>query len=79
MRAHHPKRLSDLPDVEFDVAVTLGWEGDAPDLRARRREDWRTPCPKHMPPDEFRAVRDRIGERVKELLARLRVQEAVGV
>jgi hypothetical protein len=29
------------------------------------------PCPKEMPPEQFRAVRDEIKEKVKELLATL--------
>ena len=71
LTAHQSKSLTDLPDVEFDVAVTMGC-GD-PDLpiRANVREDWNVPCPKAMHPEEFRAVRDIIGEKVKSLLERL--------
>jgi protein-tyrosine-phosphatase len=59
------------PDVEFDVAVTMGCGDRCPGLRAKVREDWDVPCPKEMPPEQFRAVRDLIGEQVKALLARL--------
>ena len=68
---HRAKALSDLPDVEFDVAVTMGCGESCPPLRARVREDWDVPCPKAMPPGQFRGVRDLIGEKVKALLARL--------
>ena len=68
---HRAKALSDLPDVEFDVAVTMGCGELCPPLRAKVREDWNVPCPKAMPPEQFRAVRDLIGEKVKALLARL--------
>ena len=68
---HQPKALSDLPDVEFDVAVTMGCGELCPPLRAKVREDWNVPCPKAMPPEQFRAVRDLIGEKVQALLARL--------
>ena len=64
-------RTSALPDVEFDVAVTLGCRELCPPLRAKVREDWNVPCPKAMPPEQFRAVRDLIGEKVQALLARL--------
>jgi protein-tyrosine-phosphatase len=47
---HQSKALSDLPDVEFDVAVTMGWGELCPPLRAKAREDWNVPCPKAMPP-----------------------------
>src|SRR3954470_6487701 len=46
------KRLSDLPGVEFDAAVTMGCGDDCPLVRARRREDWAIPDPKGMPPDQ---------------------------
>ncbi|HKI38183.1 MAG TPA: hypothetical protein VKA46_40390 [Gemmataceae bacterium] len=61
----------DVPDVEYDVAVTMCDTG-CPGLKAKRREEWNIPVPKWMPPDQFRAVRDQIGEKVKELLARVR-------
>jgi protein-tyrosine-phosphatase len=65
---HHSKSLEDLPDVSFDIAVTMGCGDECPNLRAARREDWNIPDPKDMPPDEFRKVRDLIGAKVKELL-----------
>jgi protein-tyrosine-phosphatase len=65
---HHSKSLDDLPDVSFDVAVTMGCGDACPDLKARQREDWNIPDPKEMPPEEFRKVRDLIGTRVKELV-----------
>jgi arsenate reductase (thioredoxin) len=71
LTAHQSKSLTDLPDVEFDVAVTMGCGDRCPSLRAKVREDWNVPCPKEMPPEQFRAVRDLIGEKVKALLERL--------
>jgi protein-tyrosine-phosphatase len=68
---HRSKAVSDLPDVEFDVVVTMGCGDQCPFLRAKVREDWNVPCPKAMPLEQFRAVRDLSGERVKKLLAML--------
>jgi protein-tyrosine-phosphatase len=68
---HHSKSLAEIPDAEYDVAVTMGCGDECPLLRAKRREDWAIPDPKAMPPDEFRAVRDLIERKVKELLAEL--------
>jgi arsenate reductase (thioredoxin) len=68
---HQSRALTDLPDVEFDVAVTMGCGDSCPLLRARSREDWNIPDPKGLPPEQFRAVRDLIGEKVKDLLAGL--------
>ncbi len=71
LTAHQSKSLADLPDVEFDVAVTMGCGDVAQPLRAKAREDWNVPCPKEMPTQQFRAARDLIGEKVKALLGRL--------
>jgi arsenate reductase len=74
---HRSKGLWELPTVEFDVAVTMGCGEECPTLRAKRREDWNIPCPKEMSPEQFRAVRDRIGAQVKALLARIDLTAAL--
>jgi arsenate reductase (thioredoxin) len=66
---HKSKSLAEIPDLEFDVAVTMGCGDDCPLVRAKRREDWNIPDPKKLPPDEFRAIRDLIEKKVKALLA----------
>ena len=71
LKQHRSKGLWELPAVEFDVAVTMGCGDECPPLRAKRREEWNVPCPKEMPSEQFRAVRDKIGEKVKALLAGL--------
>ena len=68
LTAHSSKSLADLPSAEFDYSVTMGCGDQCPNLRAKCREDWNIPDPKNMPPEEFRAVRDLIGSKVKELL-----------
>jgi protein-tyrosine-phosphatase len=69
LTAHRSKGLAELPAVEFDVVVGMGCGDDGcPVLKARHREEWDIPDPNHLPPDQFRAVRDRIEARVKELL-----------
>ena len=68
---HSSKSLSDIPDVEYDFVATMGCGDECPFIQARRREDWNIPDPKEMSPDEFRAVRDLIESRVKELLVKL--------
>lgn len=64
----YSKSLAELPDLAYDVAVTMGCGDACPMVRAKRREDWNIPDPKTMPPDEFRAVCDLIEAKVKELL-----------
>jgi arsenate reductase (thioredoxin) len=68
---HQSKGLADLPDLAFDVAVTMRCGDGCPGLRAKLREDWNVPCPKALPPEQFQGVRDLIGEKVKALLDRL--------
>lgn len=71
LAAHASKSLADLPDVEYDYAITMGCGDECPFVRARQREDWAIPDPKEMDPTEFRRVRDAIETRVKALMAKL--------
>jgi protein-tyrosine-phosphatase len=71
LATHHSKSLNDLPNVAFDAAVTMGCGDDCPFLRAKRRADWAIPDPKHMTPEQFREVRDRIEANVRKLLQEL--------
>ncbi len=71
LTVHQSKSLADLPDVPFDVAVTMGCGDECPMLRATEREDWGIPDPKHLPPEQFREVRDLIAAKVQALLGRL--------
>lgn len=65
------KSIVDLPDIEFDFVATMGCGDACPFVRAKRREDWDIPDPKALPPEEFHAVRDLIGSKVKTLLETL--------
>ena len=71
LAAHASKSLADIPDVEYDYAITMGCGDECPFVRARHREDWAIPDPKDMNPAEFRGVRDAIEARVKALAAKL--------
>jgi protein-tyrosine-phosphatase len=68
---HRSKALAEVPDVEYDAAITLGCGDECPLVRARIREDWGIPDPKELPAEEFRKVRDLIRHKVRDLLARL--------
>jgi protein-tyrosine-phosphatase len=72
LTTHHSKALADLPAGEFDVVVGMGCEDEGCALMAgKRHEEWGIPDPKEMPPEQYRQVRDRIEQKVKELLASL--------
>ncbi len=68
---HRSTGLDDLPPGEWDYIVTMGCGDACPQLPAKNRLDWDLPDPKHLPPDEFRKVRDSIENKVGELVAKL--------
>ena len=67
----HASKSLDEVEGEFDAVITMGCGDDCPWVPAKRREDWALPDPKHMDDDGYRAVRDEISSRVKNLLAQL--------
>jgi arsenate reductase len=68
LSAHDSKSLDEIPDIEYDAVVTMGCGDACPFVRAKHRDDWQIPDPKHMEPDEFRKVRDFIRSKVEALL-----------
>ncbi len=68
---HRSKSLDELPQIEFDAAITMGCGDVCPHIPTSRQEDWEIPDPRDMSADEFRGVRDLIARRVKQLLAEL--------
>jgi protein-tyrosine-phosphatase len=71
LAVHRSKSLADVAGLNFDIAVTMGCGDECPLIRAKQRLDWQIPDPKHLPPQEFRDVRDTIEEKVKELISTL--------
>lgn len=71
LATHTSKSLDEIPDVEYDFVATMGCGDECPFVRAKIREDWAIPDPKHLEPAEFRKVRDLIEEKVQEMLQRI--------
>ena len=71
LSAHSSKSLDEIPDVVYDAVITMGCGDSCPFVPAKLRIDWQIPDPKHMNPEEFRAVRDLIGRKVQELVSTL--------
>ena len=65
------KSLRDIPQFKYDFVITMGCGDECPFIPGDVHEDWDSPDPKMLPLEEFRQVRDRIGERVKDLAARI--------
>ena len=61
--------VGDVSGAYLNPAVTMGCGDACPNIAAKRREDWQIPCPKEMPVQEFREVRDLIREKVRALLS----------
>jgi len=72
LSTHTSKSLSEIPDVEYEYAVTMGCGDECPFVKARHREDWQIPDPKEMDKKEFRKVREIIKEKVQELIIKLK-------
>jgi len=68
LTTHQSKSLDDLPDVEFDCAITMGCGDACPLVRAKHRIDWNIADPRDMDEASFREVRDLLGEEVKKLI-----------
>ena len=71
MDSHSSKSLLEIPAIEFDYVVTMGCGDECPFIQAKVHEDWNIPDPKMLPLEQFRQVRDQIGQRVNDLVARI--------
>lgn len=70
LSAHQSKSLDDIFG-DFDAVITMGCGDNCPWIPAQRREDWALPDPRDMDDEGYRAVRDQIARRVRDLLASL--------
>jgi protein-tyrosine-phosphatase len=68
LSTHESKSLDDIPDIEYDMAITMGCGDECPNVSAKQRADWQIPDPKHLEPAEFAEIRDQIGARVHQLV-----------
>ena len=68
LSVHESKGLADIPDIKYDLVVTMGCGDQCPVVRAKARQDWDIPDPKKMNKKDFAAVRDLISDKVKSLI-----------
>jgi arsenate reductase (thioredoxin) len=71
LTTHDSKSLQEIPDIEYDLVVTMGCGDECPLVRAKNREDWALPDPRHLEGAEFLAIRDEIGRRMQVALEKL--------
>ena len=68
LNTHNSKALSEIPDVEYDYAITMGCGDECPLVRTKNRIDWEIPDPKYMNEHDFNKVRDTIENKVLALI-----------
>ena len=68
LNTHNSKALSQIPDVEYDYAITMGCGDECPFVKAKNRTDWEILDPKNMNEHDFNEVRDTIENRVIALI-----------
>lgn len=66
LTSHRSKALDDIPNIEYDVIITMGCGDTCPSVKARKRIDWHIPDPKNMDPHDFDTIRVEIEGKVKE-------------
>jgi len=65
---HKSKSLSDIPDIEYDFAITMGCGDECPHIRAKQRQDWAIQDPKNMNKQEFNKIRAIIEQKILSLI-----------
>ena len=68
LSTHTSKSLDEIPNIEYDYAITMGCGDECPFINAKKRLDWQIPDPKNMDAEKFAEIRDMIKTRVSELL-----------
>lgn len=71
LAAHQSKSLEEIPPIEFEYVITMGCGDECPYIAAVHRLDWQIPDPRNMNEEEFRKIRDLIGEKVKALVSKI--------
>lgn len=70
LATHISKSLNEIPDIEYDLAITMGCEDKCPWVRAKERQDWKIPDPKHMDAGQLDQMRDLIRGKVTNLISK---------
>jgi arsenate reductase (thioredoxin) len=72
LNTHSSKSLEEVKEyAPFDAVVTMGCGDACPWMPAKKHIDWDIPDPRDMNEEEFRKVRDYVGEKVKALIQEL--------
>ncbi|HEY2603786.1 MAG TPA: arsenate reductase ArsC [Thermoleophilaceae bacterium] len=73
-----PRLLTRELAEQAEIVVTMGCGDDCPYIPGKRYIDWDLPDPKGLPPEQVRAIRDKLAERVERLVDELDAATASG-
>lgn len=71
LSSHKSKSVNDIPQIEYDVVISLGCGDGCPTVKGRIHEEWIIPDPSKMTIDEFRSIRNLVEDKVKSLVQKL--------
>ena len=77
LSTHESKSLNEIPEVEYEYAITMGCGDECPLVNARHKEDWDIPDPKNMDPEAFKKIRALIEQKVVDLINHIRQEGSV--
>jgi arsenate reductase (thioredoxin) len=73
---HRSKSLKDIPQGKYEYVITMGCGDECPFIPAIHHEDWKIPDPKGGTLDAFRVARGLIEAHIKNLVQKVRVENA---
>ncbi len=68
LSVHDSKSLAEIPDIEYEYAITMGCGDECQLVKAKHRIDWQIPDPRNLEGEAFNKIRDDIKNRVIKLL-----------
>lgn len=68
LTSHKSKSLDDIPNGDYEYAVSMGCGDNCPFVPAKNRIDWNIRDPRDMGIEDFRRMREIIKEKVNDLL-----------
>jgi arsenate reductase len=72
LSTHQSKSLREVEQyAPFDAVITMGCGDACPWMPAKNFLDWEIPDPREMNKEDFRKIRNLVGEKVKNLLSAL--------
>ncbi len=72
MSRHECTSIDALEELSFDYVISMGCGDACLRVSAGQREEWNMPDPNEPPEEALYKVRDRIEQKVRQLITRIR-------